>query len=91
MVLPLSLLAALAEEALFRRAAFGALERFGAIAAVLGTAVAFALVHLPAYGFAALPVDMGAGLLFGWQRLASGSWTAPAATHAAANMLAVLR
>ena len=24
------------------------------------------------------PVDLGAGLLFGWQRWASGSWTAPA-------------
>jgi membrane protease YdiL (CAAX protease family) len=89
--LPLSLLAAVAEEALFRRAAFGRLERFGPIAAVVGSALLFGLVHLPAYGVEALPVDVGAGLLFGWQRWASGSWTASAATHAAANAWAVLR
>jgi membrane protease YdiL (CAAX protease family) len=89
--LPLSLLAAVAEEALFRRTAFSALERFGATAAVVTTAVLFAVVHVPLYGLAAFPVDLGAGLLFGWQRAASGSWTVPAATHAAANLVAVLR
>ena len=40
---------------------------------------------------AALPVDVGAGLLFGWQRWASGTWTVPAAMHAFANALVVLR
>jgi membrane protease YdiL (CAAX protease family) len=89
--LPLSLLAAVAEEALFRRAAYGRLERFGAPVAVVASAVLFALVHLPAYGIAALPVDLGAGLLLSWQRWASGTWTVPAATHAAANIVAVLR
>jgi membrane protease YdiL (CAAX protease family) len=88
--LPLSTLAAVAEEALFRRAAFAPLSRFGPVVAVVATATAFALVHLPAYGVAALPVDLGAGVLFGWQRWASGTWTVPAATHAAANALAVL-
>ena len=91
LALPVSVLAAVAEEALFRRVAFAEFERFGAIVAVVGSAVLFALVHLPAYGTTALPVDLGAGLLFGWQRWASGSWTAPAATHAFANILAVLR
>jgi membrane protease YdiL (CAAX protease family) len=89
--LPLSLLAAVAEEALFRRLAFARLERFGAVVAVAGSAILFGLVHVPAYGFAALPVDVGAGLLFGWQRWASGTWTVPAATHAFANALVVLR
>jgi membrane protease YdiL (CAAX protease family) len=89
--LPLALLAAVAEEALFRRLAFSRLERFGAVVAVVGSASLFALVHVPAYGTAALPVDLGAGLLFGWQRWASGTWTVPAATHAFANVLAVLR
>lgn len=89
--LPLSLLAAVAEEALFRRLAYARLERFGAAVAVVGSAVLFGLVHVPAYGFSALPVDVGAGLLFGWQRWASGTWTVPAATHAAANALVVLR
>jgi membrane protease YdiL (CAAX protease family) len=89
--LPLSLLAAVAEEALFRRVLYARLIRLGAVAAITITAVAFALVHLPAYGTSALPVDLGAGLLLGWQRWASGTWTAPAMTHGAANLLAVLR
>jgi membrane protease YdiL (CAAX protease family) len=89
--LPLSLLAAVAEEALFRRVLYGRLIHLGAVAAIAITAVVFALIHLPAYGTAALPVDLGAGLLFGWQRWASGSWTVPAVTHGAANLLAVLR
>ncbi|MCI0637076.1 MAG: CPBP family intramembrane metalloprotease [Actinobacteria bacterium] len=88
--LPLSLLAAVSEEALFRRVAYAKLERFGPAAAIVGTAALFALVHLPAYGVAALPVDLCAGVLFGWQRWASGHWTAPAATHAAANLWVVL-
>jgi membrane protease YdiL (CAAX protease family) len=89
--LPLSLLAAVAEEALFRRLAYARLEALGAAVAVVGTAALFGLVHVPAYGLSALPVDLGAGLLFGWQRWASGTWTVPAATHAVANAMVVLR
>jgi len=89
--LPLAMLAAVAEEALFRRAAFARLERFGAPIAVVVTAALFALVHVPAYGTTALPVDLGAGLLLSWQRWASGTWAVPAATHAVANLVAVLR
>jgi membrane protease YdiL (CAAX protease family) len=85
----LALLAAVAEEALFRRVLYDRLLRFGVVAAVTGSAVAFALVHLPAYGLAAMPVDLGAALLLGWQRYASGRWTVPAVTHAVANLLAV--
>ncbi len=61
--LPLSLLAAVAEEALFRRLAFARLEPFGAAVAIVGSAMLFGLVHVPAYGLSALPVDVGAGLL----------------------------
>ena len=88
--LPLAILAAVAEEALFRRAAYGWLARSGPAVAVVGSAVLFAVVHVPLYGVAALPVDLGAGLLLSWQRWASGTWTVPAATHAAANVLAVM-
>ena len=87
----LSMAAAVAEESLFRRLAYGHLRRFGVPVAIGGAAALFALVHVPAYGTAALPVDLGAGLLFGWQRWASGTWAVPAATHAAANLLAVIR
>ena len=85
----LSALAAVAEEALFRRALYGWLERSGAAAAVLGSALLFAAIHVPLYGAPALPVDLGAGLLFGWQRWAAGTWSVPATTHVAANVLAV--
>jgi len=89
--LGLSVLAAVAEEALFRGALYGMLERRGVTLAVVGSAVSFALVHVPAYGWPAFPVDLGAGLLFSWQRLTTGRWSVPAATHAAANLLAVMR
>ena len=89
MAVGLALLAAVAEEALFRRVLYERLLRFGVVAAVGGSAVVFALVHLPAYGLAAMPVDLGAALLLGWQRYASGRWTVPAVTHAVANLLAV--
>jgi membrane protease YdiL (CAAX protease family) len=87
----LSVVAAVAEEALFRRLAYRHLVRFGVPAAIVGTAFLFALVHIPSYGLAVFPVDLGAGLLFGWQRWAAGTWTVPAATHAAANLMAVIR
>jgi CAAX protease family protein len=88
--LALSLLAAVAEEALFRGALYGLLERRGAVVAVGVSAALFALMHVPSYGLASVPVDLGAGLLLGWQRWASGRWTVPAATHATANLLAVI-
>jgi membrane protease YdiL (CAAX protease family) len=86
----LSVLAAVSEELVFRRALYGWLCRYGPVLAVTATAAAFAVVHVPAYGVNALPVDLGAGLLLSWQRWASGSWTVPAITHVSANVLAVL-
>lgn len=85
----LALGAAVAEEALFRRVLYERLLRFGMVVAVVGSAGVFAVVHLPAYGWAAMPVDLGAALLLSWQRYASGRWTVPAVTHAVANLLAV--
>lgn len=79
--------AGVAEELLFRRLLYGALAVYGAALAVGGSAAVFAAVHVPAYGVAAFPVDLAAGLVFGWQRWASGTWTASAATHAAANLI----
>jgi membrane protease YdiL (CAAX protease family) len=87
----LSVLAAVAEEALFRGGVFRLLQPRGAAFAAVASALLFALVHVPSYGWPAFPVDLGAGLLFSWQRLATGRWSVPAATHAAANLLAVMR
>jgi membrane protease YdiL (CAAX protease family) len=89
--IPFVVVAAVAEEVLFRRLLYGRLLAYGAVIAIVGSAAAFALVHLPAYGTSALPLDLGAGILLSWQRWASGTWTVPAGTHIAANLLAVLR
>ncbi len=80
-------LAAVAEEIFFRRLTFGWLMRWGAGIAVMGSAAMFALVHTRAYGLSALPLDLAAGILFGWQRWSSGGWVAPALTHVVANLL----
>jgi membrane protease YdiL (CAAX protease family) len=87
----LNLVAALAEEAFFRKFLYGSLLPFGAAGAIVLSSLVFALVHVPLYGGAVFWVDLGSGLLLGWQRWASGSWAVPAATHATANILAVLR
>jgi len=87
----LNTLAAVAEEAFFRRFLYDRALRLGAAVAVCITALLFAAVHVPLYGPSVFWVDLGAGLLFGWQRWASGTWLAPAATHAAANLLVILR
>jgi membrane protease YdiL (CAAX protease family) len=86
----LNTLAAVTEEALFRRLLYGLLLPLGVGIAVVGSAAAFAAVHVTVWGAWALPVDLAAGLLLSWQRWASGRWSVPAVTHAAANVVAVL-
>lgn len=86
----LNTLAAVAEEALFRRLVYGWLSSFGPAVAVVGSAVAFAAVHVTVWGAWVLPLDLAAGLVLSWQRWASGRWSVPAATHAFANLVAVL-
>ena len=86
----LNTLAAVAEEAFFRRLLYGALERHGAALAVGGSTVLFALVHVTVYGWWVLPIDLAAGLVLSWQRWATGGWAVPAATHVVANVLVVI-
>ena len=86
----LNALAAVAEEAFFRRYLYGLLERFGPGVAVVATAVAFTLVHVTVWGWWVLPLDLAAGLVLSWQRAATGRWSVPAATHVLANTLALL-
>jgi membrane protease YdiL (CAAX protease family) len=89
-VVALGTLAAVAEEAFFRRFVYDALLPGGAALAVVGSAVLFALVHVTVYGAWVLPIDLAAGLVLSWQRWASGSWKVPAVTHAVANLLVVI-
>jgi len=90
-VLVMNTVAAFGEEGFFRRLVYGALEHRGTALAIVGSAALFAAVHVPFYGPAVFWVDLGAGLVLGWQRWASGSWLPSGATHAVANVLAVLR
>jgi membrane protease YdiL (CAAX protease family) len=89
-VIGLNTLAAVSEEAFFRRLVYGALLAGGPALAVVGSAVLFAAVHVTVYGAWVLPLDLAAGLLFGWQRHVTGSWVVPAVTHSMANLLVVL-
>jgi hypothetical protein len=82
-------IASVAEECFFRRYVYAWAARWGAGAAIGVAAVTFALVHVPMYGVRALPVDLAAGALLGWQRWAAGTWTAPALTHLVADFLQV--
>jgi membrane protease YdiL (CAAX protease family) len=82
-----NVVAAVAEEAFFRRYVYGWLAVRGEGFAIAASAALFAAIHVPAYGVAVLPLDFAAGLLLGWQRRASGTWTSPAVSHIVANVL----
>lgn len=81
--------AAVCEEAFFRRFLYGLIEPRSAFAAAAITTVLFALVHLPMYGIRAMPIDLAAGALLAWQRWASGTWTASAVTHVFVNLIQI--
>jgi membrane protease YdiL (CAAX protease family) len=89
-LIALNTLAAVSEEAFFRRFLYAVLVPSGAAVAVAGSALLFALVHVTVYGAWVLPIDLAAGALLGWQRWSTGSWRVPALTHAVANLLVVL-
>jgi membrane protease YdiL (CAAX protease family) len=78
---------AVAEEALLRGALFDAVEDLaGSTAAIAVGAVAFAALHVPLYGWNAVPLDLAVGVLFGCLRLATGNWLAPAVAHVGADL-----
>ena len=77
---------ALAEELVLRGAVFSMLERAATpLIALLVTSVAFALMHVPVYGWHVVPLDLGVGLFFGGLRLATGRWLAPGVAHVVAD------
>jgi membrane protease YdiL (CAAX protease family) len=76
-----------AEEAFLRGALFDAVHRWrGVDAAVLVAAAAFALLHVPLYGWHVLPLDLAVGLVLGAARVVAGTWTAPALAHIGADL-----
>jgi len=82
-----TLLVAGAEELLLRGVLYGALERAGGgLVALAMTSVAFALMHVPLYGWHVVPLDLGVGVFLGGLRLAGGGWQGPAIAHAIADL-----
>ena len=84
--LPVVSVVAAAEEWFLRGALYAALGR--PAVAVAGSAVAFALLHVPLYGWAVVPLDLAVGIVLGLLRHQSGSATAPAVAHVAADWAA---
>ncbi len=91
------LVVALPEELFFRGFLLGLLEkRFppkrrwlggGIGVALILSAVAFALIHIPKDGDPRVLATFFPGLLFGWMRSATGSILAPTLAHGASNIL----
>ena len=70
------------EELFLRGALFDGLKKWrGNIFAVAVSAIAFALLHVPLYGWHVVPLDMGVGLFLGALRMMSGTWVAPGMAH----------
>ncbi len=82
-----TVLVAGAEELVLRGALFDQTSRLlGVPAAVVATSVAFGLMHVPVYGWQAVPLDVGVGLVLAGLRLVSGGVAAPAVAHAVADL-----
>ena len=82
-----TLVVAAAEEALLRGVLFDALSEAGGLAlAVPVSTIAFALMHVPLYGWAVVPLDLGAGLVLCGLRITGRSVAAPAIAHAVADL-----
>ena len=82
-----TILVASAEEAILRGVLFTRVARAGGIPIAIGvTTVAFALLHVPLYGWHVLPLDLAVGLGLGGLRVATRSIAAPAAAHAMADL-----
>ena len=82
-----TVLVAVAEEVVLRGALFDAVEESGGvIVALLATSLAFALLHVPLYGWHVVPLDLGVGLFLGGLRMMTGDIAAPAMAHVVADL-----
>jgi membrane protease YdiL (CAAX protease family) len=83
---------AVAEEAFMRGALYSAVRdwrgRDDETTALVVTALAFAALHLPLYGWGSAPLDLAVGLVLGVLREQTGGWAAPAVTHVVADLCA---
>lgn len=77
-----------AEEVFLRGALFEAVRaRWSVRWAVVVGALAFALLHVPLYGWQAVPLDLAVGLVLGGLRAEAGTPLAPAVTHVGADLI----
>ena len=82
-----TIVVAAGEELVLRGALFTALERSGGVVvAIAVTSIAFAVMHVPLYGWHVVPLDLGVGIFLGGVRLAGGGWAGPAIAHAVADL-----
>jgi membrane protease YdiL (CAAX protease family) len=80
---------AVSEEVFLRGALYDAVTAArGSTAAVTVGAVAFALLHVPLYGWHVVPLDLFVGVFLGELRRRTGTPAAPAITHAGADLAA---
>jgi membrane protease YdiL (CAAX protease family) len=82
-----TVLVASGEEAVLRGRLLDRLAGPLGLAAAVGiTSLAFALMHVPFYGWRVVPLDLGVGLFLAGLRLASRGLVAPAIAHALADL-----
>jgi membrane protease YdiL (CAAX protease family) len=83
----ITIIVAAAEEALLRGRLFSSARAWAGIGpAVAVTTIAFALMHVPLYGWHVVPLDLGVGLVLAGLRLGTGGIMAPAVAHAVADL-----
>lgn len=80
-------LVAIAEEVFLRGALYDVIAAWRSHYTAIGVcAAAFALLHVPLYGWWIVPLDLAVGVFLGALRWVSGSVVAPATTHVLANL-----
>jgi membrane protease YdiL (CAAX protease family) len=83
----ITIVVASAEEGVLRGVLFDRLERLAGLApAIALTTIAFALVHVPLYGWHVVPLDLAVGLVLAGLRVGTQGLLAPAAAHVVADL-----
>ena len=83
----ITIVVASAEELVLRGVLFDSLRHATDLTiAVIVTSAAFALMHVPLYGWHVVPLDLGVGVFLAGLRLTSGSVAAPAIAHIVADL-----
>ena len=83
----ITLLVAAAEEGALRGALLDRIERVAGLApAIVLTTIAFALIHVPLYGWHVVPLDLAVGLVLAGLRISTRGLAAPIAAHFVADL-----